>query len=43
VAAEVGRTAGEWAVSRATVWRSARRLMEGTVLVPAGAPLAPAR
>jgi 2-methylaconitate isomerase len=42
VAAEVGRTAGEWAASRATVWRSARRLMEGTVLVPAGAPLVPA-
>ena len=40
VAAEVGRPAGEWAVNRATVWRSARRLMEGTVLVPAGAPLA---
>jgi len=41
VAAEVGRPAGQWEVSRATVWRSARRLMEGTVLVPAGAPLAP--
>lgn len=43
VAADVGRPAGQWAVTRATVWRSARRLMEGTVLVPAGAPLAPSR
>jgi 2-methylaconitate isomerase len=42
VAAEVERPEGEWEVHRATVWRSARRLMEGTVLVPAGAPLAPA-
>jgi 2-methylaconitate isomerase len=40
VAAEVGQRSGEWAAARATVWRSARRLMEGTVLVPAGAPLA---
>jgi probable AcnD-accessory protein PrpF len=43
VAADVGRPAGQWEVTRATVWRSARRLMEGTVLVPAGAPLAPSR
>jgi 2-methylaconitate isomerase len=42
VAAEVAQCAGEWAASKATVWRSARRLMEGTVLVPAGAPLAAA-
>jgi 2-methylaconitate isomerase len=34
VAAEVSCAAGDWMVSRATVWRSARRLMDGAVLVP---------
>ena len=34
VAADIENISGEWVASRATVWRSARRLMEGSVLVP---------
>jgi 2-methylaconitate isomerase len=33
--AETGRRQGEWLVTRATISRSARRLMEGWVIVPA--------
>lgn len=36
VSADVGRARDGWVARRATVWRSARRLMEGSVLVPAG-------
>jgi 2-methylaconitate isomerase len=36
VSADVGYAGDGWVARRATVWRSARRLMEGSVLVPAG-------
>lgn len=35
VEAELDGTGGNWNARRVTVWRSARRLMEGVVLVPA--------
>lgn len=35
VGAEVARDGGEWKVARAVTSRSARRLMEGWILVPA--------
>lgn len=37
VEAELNGTGGNWNAKRVTVWRSARRLMEGVVLVPAPA------
>ena len=39
VGAEASQIDGQWVVTKAVMSRSARRLMEGTVLVPAPAPI----
>ena len=36
IGAEVRRAGNSWAAERVIVYRTARRLMEGRVLVPAG-------